>query len=127
MSIFDKDIKIPVDHLYDECKDVCGYIVPMNMMHYNAGEEDMKKDIIKELKYRGLFHELYPYEHEALYKICDVEVSKLDYVRLIPRYRVWFHYISKEMETPSGDMILMSSYLTDFIVSINGVESNGPV
>ena len=127
MSIFDKDIKLPIDHLYDECKEICNFIVPGNMTHYRGDKKFMQDDIISELKRRGLFHEQYPYDHNALYKICNVRVQVWDYVRLIPRYRIWFDYNSEENQSSLGNMVLISAYFTDFVVGINGVEGNGPM
>lgn len=127
MSIFDKDISIPVEHLYDECKDVCSIIIPGNMAHYRGDKRLMKKDIIEELRRRHLFQEQYPYEHNGLNKICRVEVQVWEYVRLIPRYRVWLYYNSSEYTSVTGYKNFKTAYLTDFIVGINGVIGNGPM
>ena len=121
MSLFDQNIHHPLETLYDECKDVCRIIIPGNMMHYRGDKNFMLEDIIKELKHRNLFQEPFPYSHDALNKISKVEVQKWGYCRLIPQYRVWFYYNSSEFTDLSGYKYLEQSYLTDFIVGINGV------
>ena len=121
MSIFDKDIRLPIDHLYDECKDVCKFIVPTNMMHYRADKSFMKADVVRELKYRGLYGKQYPFNKDNLNKICRVECSIDRYTRLIPRYRVWFYYNSSYEASNFGDLHMMQSYLCDFVVGINGI------
>jgi hypothetical protein len=127
MSIFSKDISVPVTKLYDECKDVCRIIIPGNMMHYRADKAFMQEDIIKELKHRNLFQERLPFSSDALNKISGVTVNVYDYRRGIPRFRVWFYYNSLVVTVAAGWKYLEQSYLTDFIVGISGVEGNGPL
>lgn len=129
MSIFDKDIQHPIEHLYDECKDVCENIVPSNIipgntMHYNGICKTMQRDIILELMQRDLFVEQFVYKPDGLNKICRVEVQLGGYIRLIPHYRVWFYYNSKDVLGSYGYHHFQQSYLTDFIVGVNGVEGN---
>lgn len=122
MSIFDKDIQLPIEHLYDECKDVCKYIVPRNITHYRGDKRLIKEDIIKELRYRNLFVDQFSSPDGLNNKICRVEVQLWDYIRLIPHYRVWFYYNSIKNNEIGQIHRFEQSYLTDFIVSIDGVE-----
>ena len=121
MSIFDKDIRHPIEQLYDECKDVCKFIIPSNMAHYRADKISIMDDVVRELNYRGLYGKQYPFNKDNLNKICRVECSIDEYTRLIPRYRVWFYYNSSYKQSSFGDFRMLQSYLCDFVVGINGI------
>ena len=55
-------------------------------------------------------------------KICRVEVQLWSYIRLIPHYRIWFYYNSVKNNEIGEIRRFEQSYLTDFIVSVDGVE-----
>lgn len=115
MSIFDKDIHLPIEHLYDACKDVASHVIPMNLMHYNAGCGAMRTDIIRELKEIGLFQPM------TLNKIAEVIVEQSEYIRRIPTFKVHFIY-TEEIEMFEGQpLYAKGSTLCEFTVGINGI------
>ena len=131
MSIFDKNIHHPVETLYDQCKEIVEWIVPMNMMHYNGSCEQMEQDIITMLKERGLWvggRNGMAYKDD-INKINQVGVSMGGYTgRGIPTYIVYFYYVTEIRSSLwlGGSAIQYGAYLTKFTVGINGII-NEPV
>lgn len=58
MGLFDQNIHHPIETLYDQCKEIVEWIVPMNMIHYNGSCKLMKNDITSMLKERNLLASL---------------------------------------------------------------------
>ena len=115
MSIFDKNIHHPLEELYDACKDVASHVIPMNLMHYNAGCGAMRADIIRELKEIGLFQPMTPN------KIAEVIVEQSEYIRRIPTFKIQFIY-TEEVEMFDGlPLYSKVSTLCEFTVGINGI------
>ena len=121
MGIFDIDKKHPLEHLYDECKEVCNFIIPMNLMHYNAEPTYLRTDIIEMLKERNLYSPQYPYNENGGQKICDVMVARNGYQHGIPDYHVWFYY-NHSVHIDQYGTNHVRSFLVDFIVGISGVK-----
>ena len=128
MSIFNENIHHPVEELYDQCKDVVGWIVPMNMMHYNGDCETMKHDIVRMLRERNLLVNNY---NSALQTVDSVNINKVskviveygEYVRRIPTYKVRLFYV-KEIHSDlwfGGRAIEYTAFLTQFNVGISGI------
>ena len=125
MGLFDQNIHHPIEELYDQCKEVVEWIVPMNMMHYNGGCDTMKHDIEQMLRERNLFAPKYiPFNAERdVNKISEVGVSYGECIRGIPTYKVLFYYI-KKIDSDlwyGGSAIQYGAYLTQFTVGISGI------
>ena len=125
MSIFDKDIHLPTEHLYDACKDIVRHVIPMNMMHYNGQCETMQRDIMFELKNGGLLTNRYwPRENSSdINKISKVNVNFGEYIRGIPTYVVKFYFVEEIISDLwlSGRALHYDKPFAQFTVGINGI------
>ena len=125
MGLFDQNIHHPIEELYDQCKEVVEWIVPMNMMHYNGNCAQMEHDIITMLKERGLWaggRNGMAYKDD-INKINQVCISMGGYARRIPTYIVYFYYV-KEIHNElwlEGKAVQYGAYLTQFTVGISGI------
>lgn len=126
MSIFDKDIHLPIEHLYDACKDIVRHVIPMNMMHYNGQCETMQRDIMFELKNCGLltsrFKTVIGNQSDAG-KINKVTVKYGEFIRRLPTYIVEFFYVEEIFgdEWLNGGALRYDVPLAQFTVGINGI------
>ena len=125
MSIFDKDIHLPIEHIYDACKDIAGHVIPANMMHYNGQCETMQRDIMFELKNHGLLTSRFKtVVGNPVGKINKVTVKYGEYIRGIPTYIVEFFYVKEiiDVERLGGSAPLQYDYpFAQFTVGINGI------
>jgi len=125
MSIFDKNTQHPIETLYDQCKDIVQYIIPMNMMHYNGDCETMKHDIEQMLRERDLLAGKYTSfgEKGDINKISNVFVEYGEYVRRIPTYKVKLFYVKKFEDNFlfGGPTIVITEFLAQFTVGISGI------
>lgn len=125
MSIFDKDIHLPIESLYDACKDIVRHVIPMNMMHYNGQCETMQRDIMFELKNVGLLTNRYsPGKNSSdINKINKVTVKYGEYIRRIPIYIVEFFYVKEIIgdEWLNGSALQYDKPFAQFTVGINGI------
>ena len=125
MSIFDKDIHLPTEHLYDACKDIVRHVIPMNMMHYNGQCETMQRDIMFELKNVGLLTNRYrPGENSSdINKISKVNVEFGEYIRRIPTYVVKFYFVEEIISDLwfGGRALHYDKPFAQFTVGINGI------
>ena len=126
MSIFDKDIHLQIEHLYDECKDIVAHVIPMNMMHYNRQCETMRVDIMSELKEHNRLASRFKTVIENpsdVGKINNVTVKYGEYVRRLPTYIVEFFYVEEITgdERLSESVLRYDTPLAQFTVGINGI------
>lgn len=124
MSIFDKDIHLPIEHLYDACKDICREVIPGNMMHYNGSCDAMQRDIMFELKSMGLLTNRYrPGRNSSdINKISKVDVEFGEYIRRIPTYIVKFYFTEIISDLWLGGRALhYDKPFAQFTVGINGI------
>ena len=125
MSIFDKDIHLPIEHLYDACKDIVGHVIPMNMMHYNGQCETMQRDIMFELKNVGLLTNRYwpARDSSDINKINKVTVEFGEYVRRMPTYIVRFYFVEEIIcdHWYDGRVARYDIPFAQFTVGINGI------
>lgn len=123
MSIFDPNIHLPIEELYEQCKEIVEWIIPMNMMHYNGSCETMRHDIERMLLERGLITNAFWIGRGDVNKISKVVVEYGEYIRRIPTYKVKFYYV-KEFTSDlwhNEPVIESTSYFTQFTVGINGI------
>lgn len=126
MSIFDKDIHLPIEHLYDACRDIVDHVIPMNMMHYNGQCETMQRDIMFELKNLDLLTNRFkPVARNSsdVGKINKVDVKYGEFIRGIPTYIVEFFYVEEIFsdEWFGGSAIRYEAPFARFTAGINGV------
>jgi len=125
MSIFDKDIKLPIDYLYDACKDIVQHVIPMNMTHYNGQCDTMQRDIMFELKNVDLLTNRYwPRENSSdINKISKVDVETGVYIRGIPTYVVRFYFVEEIISDLwlGGHALHYDKPFAQFTVGINGI------
>lgn len=132
MSIFDKDIHLPIEHLYDACKDIVDQVIPMNMMHCNGQCETMQRDIMFELRNRDLltnrFKPAIGKNSSDVGKINRVTVKYGEYIRRLPTYIIEFFYVEEIFgnEWLNGSALRYDVPLAQFTVGINGII-NEPV
>ena len=125
MSIFDKDIHLPIEHLYNACKDICREVIPGNIMHYNGSCDIMQRDIMFELRSMGLLTNRYwpARDSSDINKISKVNVEFGEYIRRIPTYIVEFFYVKEIIgdEWLNGSALQYDKPFAQFTVGINGI------
>ena len=123
MGLFDSNTQHPIETLYDQCKEIVNYIVPMNLMHYNGSCNDMERDIITMLKERNLFIKTNSDFDNEISKISGVDVRPNGYINRIPTYIVSFYYVKYHHSNLwiNGKAVEFGAFFTQFTVGINGI------
>ena len=124
MSIFDTHTRHPLENILEEVEDVCNFVVPMMLTHYNANQDDILHEIDVELRNRGLWGDRHLSYGDRLGKIGRFTVKKVGFIRRIPVYKIEFFYIEKcdnnTYANYDGNDVWFP-LLGEFIVGINGI------
>ena len=97
MGIFDTDKQHPLEHLYDECKEICSIVIPRSIRNHDPNPLNIQRQIIGELERRNLW--LSPYQQTIKadsQKICDVMVMHGGHRHSSPSFKVCFYHNTGE-------------------------------
>jgi hypothetical protein len=116
MSIFDTDIRHPLEQLFNEVKEIVEYVIPDEMMHYNTDPGHIIYEISQMLDYKKLFYShTIPYKDQK-YTICGVSAKIEGHKRGIPFYKVTFY-----IPELTDDGFINNKHFVDLYVGISGI------
>ncbi len=119
MSIFDTDIRHPLEQLFDEVKEIVEYVVPGEIIHYNTEPVHIIREISRMLDYKKLFYSsTMPYEDQK-YTIYSVSAKIEGYKRGIPFYKVTFY-----LPELTDHEFVNKKHFIDLYVGISGIISD---
>lgn len=120
MSIFDKDIRLPMEDLFTKVRKVVCDTVTRSLIHYQADPDYLVKMIGWNLESEDLWaNRNKPKEDQIYKKIFGIKVKKEGYKRGIPYYKVSLCW-GPCTEFYNQDHI-NPEYSIDIYVGINGI------
>ena len=120
MSIFDTDIRYPVEDLLTRVREVVCDAVEQSLIHYCDEPDYLLRIIGWRLEREGLWMDRDKPEEDQIYKkIFGIKVKKEGYKRGIPYYKVSLCW-GQPAEFHHSDHII-PGYSIDMYVGINGI------
>lgn len=114
MSIFDTNIKHPLEVLLDNLEEIVGGVVSQELCHYNVNPGHLIAQICFEIRKKGFWFSLIHSETIiSNWSVWKVECTKAGYRRNIPFYKFCIYCVERDN--------LDNEYLFELCAGVSGI------